>query len=226
MADSSLRLDLTRPWDTSGQGGGLSSSDALLLEGLRSGEEQAYETLVERFEQQVYNVVARLLKDPEDASDVVQEVFLKIYRNVDSFRSQSSLKTWVYRIAVNEAYNHRRWFGRRRGHEIGLEDEPFEGMTYEQALADPGRTPYEITLDHEMQEKFEQALALLKPAFRAAVVLREIEGLTYEEISEVLGVSLGTVKSRIRRGREALGELLQGKAEPRLELAPQIADSV
>jgi RNA polymerase sigma-70 factor (ECF subfamily) len=226
VAESSIRLDLTGPWEASGAGIGLSSGDALLVEGLRSGEEWAYEALIEHFEHPVFNLVARLLNDPDDACDVVQEVFLKVFRNIGAFRSQSSLRTWIYRIAVNEAYNYRRWFGRRRGHEIGLEDEPFEGMSYEQALPDPGRSPYEITLDHQMHERLEQALGMLKPAFRSAVVLRDVEGLSYEEIAEVLELNLGTVKSRILRGREALRGLLQDREETRLALAPQAADSV
>ncbi|MBK5291904.1 MAG: sigma-70 family RNA polymerase sigma factor [Acidobacteriia bacterium] len=219
-------MSLTGAWDGTG-GGGVRSSDALLVEGLRSGEEQAYETLIARFEQPIYNLVVRLLGDSSDASDVVQEVFLKVFRSIGNFRGQSSLKTWVYRIAVNETHNYRRWFGRRRGHEVGLEDEQFEGMTLEQLLPDPGRSPFEATLDHETRTRIEQALARIKPAFRSAVVLRDVEGLTYEEIAEVLHISLGTVKSRILRGREALREQLQNRLETRLEQwAPQPVDSV
>lgn len=87
---------------------------AWLLEGLRDGRDNAYEALVSRYQQPVYNLVYRLMDDPGDASDVVQEVFLKVFRNVGSFRGNSSLKTWIYRIAVNEAHNHRRWFARHR----------------------------------------------------------------------------------------------------------------
>ena len=86
------------------------SEEFELIEGLRTGKEQAYEALIQRYQQPVYNLIFRLLNDPADANDVVQEVFLKVFRNVGSFRGQSSLKTWVYRIAVNEAHNHRRWF--------------------------------------------------------------------------------------------------------------------
>jgi RNA polymerase sigma-70 factor (ECF subfamily) len=159
------------------------------------------------------------LNDPGDACDVVQEVFLKVFRSIGSFRGQSSLKTWIYRIAMNEAHNHRRWFGRRRGHEVGLEDDQGDGRTFEQVLPDGGRTPFDITLDHETMHCIEEALAKLKPAFRSAVILRDVEGLSYEEIAEVLEVSLGTVKSRILRGREALRDVLVA----RFEAAPVMA---
>ena len=91
---------------------GLSQEDARIVRGLRAGIEQAYEELIERYEQQLYGMMFRLLGNQTDAADVVQEVFLKVFRTINSFREQSSLKTWIYRIAVNEAHNHRRWFAR------------------------------------------------------------------------------------------------------------------
>lgn len=196
--------------------------DTALLQGLRSGNETAYETLIQRFEQPIFNIVSRLLDDPADAADVVQEVFLKVFRNVVAFRGDSSIKTWIYRIAVNEARNQRRWFSRHRRQEVNLEaGEPgseFQGAgqprSYQNFLPDPGRSPFEVTLDHETQQLIEAALAEVNPKFRAALVLREIEGLSYEEIGEILEISLGTVKSRILRGREALKKHLAGRLEP------------
>ncbi len=187
--------------------------DSALLRGLRTGEETAYEALIQRFEQPIYNIVSRLLDDPADAADVVQEVFLKVFRNVGSFRGDSSIKTWIYRIAVNEARNQRRWFSRHRRQEVNLEaDEPGDG--YQNWIPDPGRSPFELTLDHETKQLIETALAEVNPKFRAALVLREIEGLSYEEIGEILEISLGTVKSRILRGRDALKKHLAGRLEP------------
>ena len=95
--------------------------DAALVAGLRAADEYAYEILIQRFEQPVYNLVSRLVDDPADAAEVAQEVFLKVFRKIAGFRAESSLKTWIYRIAVNEARNQRRWFMRHRGKEIGLE---------------------------------------------------------------------------------------------------------
>lgn len=188
--------------------------DDVLVEALRIGAEQAYETLIERFQQPVYNLVYRLMDDPSESPDVVQEVFLKVFRNIGSFRGNSSLKTWIYRIAFNEAYNHRRWFTRHKRPEIALEMNEDDGLNYQDVLPDPGRSAFDIVSDIEMHSLIEAALGEVNPAFRAAVVLRDIEDLSYEEIAEVLQVSLGTVKSRILRGREALKKVLAGRLKP------------
>lgn len=182
-----------------------------LVTALAQGSEDAYEILIQRYQQPVYSLVCRLMNDPSDAPDVVQEVFLKVFRSIGSFRGNSSLKTWIYRIAVNEAYNHRRWFCRHQRQEVALssEDGPlnFEGVT------DPGRSPFEQAADRETRALVEQALDKLNPKFRAAVVLRDIEDLNYDDIATVLEVSLGTVKSRIMRGREALRRILEERLE-------------
>ncbi len=199
--------------------------EAILVGELRAGIDSAYERLIGRFESPVYNIVSRVMDHPADAADVVQEVFLKIFRNIGSFRQDASLKTWIYRIAVNEARNHRRWFSRHRKQEVGLESDHDE-QSYQDWLPDPGRSPFETAADHETREMIEQALAQVNPRFRAALVLREIEGLSYEEIAEVLEISLGTVKSRILRGRDALRKNLAGRLEPAsaAEWSPQLAD--
>ena len=186
--------------------------DDELVRRLRAGEEAAYEDLLSQFQQPVYNLAYRLLNDPGDASDVVQEVFLKIFRNVSHFRRQSSLKTWIYRITVNEAHNQRRWFFRHRSREVGLDDEPEQVRT--RNVPDSERSPFDCTFDREKHELIENALVRINPLFREAVVLRDVEDLSYEEIAEVLQISLGTVKSRILRGREALREELTARLEP------------
>ena len=188
--------------------------DAWLIEGLKEGDERAYEFLISAFQQPVYNLVLRLVNDPADASDVVQEVFLKVFRKVGAFRGESSLKTWIYRVAVNEAYNYQRWFSRHRRKEVGLVADEEGSVNYSQKLSDPGRSPYECAAERERHALVEAALARLSPTFRAAVVLRDIQELSYEEIAEVLQVALGTVKSRILRGREALRKELAGRLEP------------
>jgi RNA polymerase sigma-70 factor, ECF subfamily len=185
--------------------------DDELVRRLRAGEEAAYEALLARFQQPVYNLAFRLLSNPGGASDVVQEVFLKVFRNVGHFRRQSSLKTWIYRITVNEAHNQRRWFFRHRSREVGLDDETDEGGS--RTVADSGRSPFDCAFDREKHELIENALARINPLFREVVVLRDIEDLSYEEIAEVLQISLGTVKSRIMRGREALRGELTGRLE-------------
>jgi RNA polymerase sigma-70 factor (ECF subfamily) len=184
------------------------AEDRALAEGLCAGEERAYELLILRFEQPVFGLVSRLLDNPADAADVVQEVFLKVFRKVSGFRRESSLKTWIYRIAVNEARNHQRWFIRHRGKEVELEPGLKEQQGVCDRVADPGRNPYEMALDHETEALLESALEKVSPNYRAALILREVEGLSYEEIADILGISLGTVKSRILRGRESLKKRL------------------
>ncbi len=192
---------------------GLSAEDARILRGLRAGIEEAYEELIERYEQQLYGMTYRLLGNQTDAADVVQEVFLKVFRTINSFREQSSLRTWIYRIAVNEAHNHRRWFVRHCRCEVSMDEEDGEHLSPIEYTADPGRSPYEQALESENRTLIERALTRINPVFRTAVVLRDIQNLSYEEIAEILQVSLGTVKSRILRGREALRRELTGRPD-------------
>jgi RNA polymerase sigma-70 factor, ECF subfamily len=185
-----------------------SPEERAFVAGLRAGEEAAYEGLIDLFERPVFNLVSRLTDDSADVPDVVQEVFLKVFRNIDSFRGDSSLKTWVYRIAVNESRNHRRWFGRHKRQEVTIEAGPDEADDHREWLSDPGQSPLDVAIDHEQGALIEAALGEINPHFRAVLVLREIEGLNYEEIADILEISLGTVKSRILRGREALRQRL------------------
>ena len=200
--------------------------DHRLVESLRAGSEQAYEDLLARFQQPVYTLALRLLGNSAEASDVVQEVFLKVFRNIDSFRGQSSLKTWMYRITVNEAHNARRWFFRHRRREVELDTDPQEARNWKETIPDRSRSPFDVVCDHEQAGMIEAALENINPVFREAVVLRDITDLSYEEIADVLGVSLGTVKSRILRGREALRDELVGSLKGRrsLRLVPTTAE--
>ena len=181
---------------------------------LRAAEEAAYEALIDRYEHPVFNLLSRLLDDPADAADVSQEVFLKVFRNVGSFRGDSSLKTWIYRIAVNESHNQRRWFGRHRKQEVAIDPIDDETESRRDWVPDPGRSPLQLAMDREQQALIERAFSEINPNFRAVLVLREIEALNYDEIAEILGLSLGTVKSRILRGREALRQCLTEHLKP------------
>ena len=200
--------------------------DQVLVSALQRADADAYETLIRRFQTPVFNLAWRLLDDPSDAGDVVQEVFLKIFRSIDHFRGDSSLRTWIYRIAVNESHNRRRWIFRHRRSETGLDD-AFPGEeAHEMPLADTCETPFDFTMNHEAQRLLEEGLSSLSPALRATVVLREIEELSYEEIAGVLEVSVGTVKSRLVRGREALRGYLTTRLHPAagsLQLVPGTA---
>ena len=125
------------------------SDDLRLAEALRRGDESAYEELLNRFQQPVYNLAIRLLGDSTEAADVVQEVFLKVFRNIGSFRGHSTLKTWIYRITVNEAHNARRWFFRHRRREIELDNNPDDTRQWKEAIPDRRRSPYEVAFERE-----------------------------------------------------------------------------
>ena len=206
-------LDLNPDYST-----GTELDDQRLIGLLRVGDEGAYEELLTRFQQPVYTLSLRLLNDEGEASDVVQEVFLKVFRNIGHFRGQSSLKTWIYRITVNEAHNARRWFFRHRRREVELDTDPYRTRSWREAIPDNTRSPFEVAFDREQAGIIQAALDRINPVFRSAVVLRDITDLSYEDIAEILGVSLGTVKSRILRGREALREELKGDLKGRLPL--------
>ncbi len=214
MGTSIFELSAERTSET------VDAADLHLVDSLREGSERAYEELLVRFQQPVYALALRLLDDQSEACDVVQEVFLKVFRNVGSFRGQSTLKTWIYRITVNEAHNARRWFFRHRRAEVELDKNPDESRNWKEIIPDHSRSPFDEAFDSEQHIMIETALKRINPIFREAVALRDISDLAYEEIAEILGVSLGTVKSRILRGREALREELVGSlksgAAPRL----------
>jgi RNA polymerase sigma factor (sigma-70 family) len=149
-----------------------------------------------------------MLGDVADAADGTQEVFLKAFRGIRSFRQGSSLKTWLYRIAIREALNHKRWFKRHLQKNVSIDAEPEEGHAAIE-IEDLAATPFEQFAAHEIQAAVQSALQEIPEVFRSAVILRDLEGLSYEEIAEVLECSSGTVKSRILRGRRALKDLLE-----------------
>jgi RNA polymerase sigma-70 factor (ECF subfamily) len=188
--------------------------DQRLLSALQAGDEAAYEQLIQRFQTPVYNLAYRLLGDQADASDVLQEVFLKVFRNVGHFRGDSSLRTWLYRIAVNESHNRRRWLFRHRRGETGMEDVFDDSDVRDKPLMDQGETPFDFTMNREAQLLLEDGLAAINPVYRAVLVLREVEEMSYEEIAGILEVSIGTVKSRIVRGREALRKYVASRLNP------------
>jgi RNA polymerase sigma-70 factor, ECF subfamily len=179
-----------------------------LVTELQAGSETAFDWLVTHYHGPVYNLILSMLGDASDAADGTQEVFLKAFRGIRSFRQGSSLKTWLYRIAIREALNYKRWFKRHLQKNVSIDAEPHEGhATIE--IEDEGATPFEQLAAHEIQNAVQSALQEVPQVFRSAVILRDLEGLSYEEIAEVLECSVGTVKSRILRGRRALKEILE-----------------
>jgi RNA polymerase sigma-70 factor (ECF subfamily) len=191
---------------------GVRTEDAELVAALKAGSEQAFGVLIAQYSQPIYSLIARSLQDPADAADITQEVFLKVFRNIRSFHGDASLRTWLYRIALHEASNQRRWWTRHKRQEMTIdetvENEDGEGMSLAATLMDAGLNPHEQTVQGEIKARVEDALRQLPEVFRTVVVLREIEGFAYEEIAEILDVPAGTVKSRLTRGRVALKEIL------------------
>src|SRR2546423_247586 len=192
---------------------GIRAQESALIQELKAGSGEAYAWLVGEYHQPVYRLVYRILTDPADAADTTQEVFLKIFRGMKHFHGESSLKTWIYRIAIHEASNRRRWWFRHKSKETSMEQNenaPEQHFSQELsfALIDHHKSPFETVADHEVQGGEEQELRKVAEPYRTAVVLRDIEELSYEEIAEITQVSLGTVKSRITRGRDALRKRL------------------
>ena len=181
--------------------------EAHLVTELQAGSESAFEYLVTYYHGSVYNLVYGILSDPADAADVTQEAFLHAFRGIRGFRRGSSLKTWLYRISVRQALNHRRWFWRHHRGQISINSEEESNPSLE--IQDSEATPFEQCQAHEMQAKVRAALAEIPAVFRTAVILRDLEGSSYEEIAEVMEVSVGTVKSRILRGRRMLKQILE-----------------
>ncbi|HSB10784.1 MAG TPA: sigma-70 family RNA polymerase sigma factor [Blastocatellia bacterium] len=180
--------------------------EARLISRLRARDLLAFEELVADFERPVYSLCFRLLGDAEEARDATQETFLKVYRGLGGFRGEAGLKTWIYRIAINQAMNQQRWWRRRHREEtISLDITRGQSDTTIGSLL-PARSssPEELAISSEREGAIMRALGEIKQEYRIALVLREIEELSYEEIAETLSISIGTVKSRIARGREEL----------------------
>ena len=204
---------------------GARTQEAAVIAELKAGSEEAYAWLIGEFHQPIYNLVYRMMNDPSDASDTTQEVFLKVFRGMTHFHGESSLKTWIYRIALHEAANRRRWWFRHKAHETSIE--PAQAGDFESSgedrLVDQHDSPFENFAHEEVRAAVERGLHEVPDPYRTALILRDLEEMSYEEIAEVLQISLGTVKSRITRGRNALRDRLSAYVRdvgPELGLLP------
>ncbi|HEX2710975.1 MAG TPA: sigma-70 family RNA polymerase sigma factor [Candidatus Acidoferrales bacterium] len=182
--------------------------EAELVTDLQAGSDEAFDWLVTHYHAAVYGLVFGVLGESADAADVTQEVFLKAFRGMRRFRRGSSLKTWLYRIAIREALNQRRWSWRHLRKQTSIDAGP-HGDDAPLELQDLGATPFDQLAAQEVQTVVRQALQEVPEAFRSAVILRDLEGMSYQEVAEVLDLSVGTVKSRILRGRRALRDALE-----------------
>jgi RNA polymerase sigma-70 factor (ECF subfamily) len=179
------------------------SGERELARELRAGSVEAFNYLIALYHQPLFRFVARLAS-PDDAADIVQEVFLKVFRAAAGFEGKSSVKTWLYQIALHEASNHRRWWQRHKRRETSLDEPDDSGATLASRLEAAGESPLSQALRHERQQQLQEALRQVPEPFHAVLVLREVEGFSYDEIAEIVQVRIGTVKSRLLRGREML----------------------
>jgi RNA polymerase sigma-70 factor, ECF subfamily len=190
-------------------------NEVAFVDRLQVGSDEAFETLIHLYQAPIYNVAFRILGDASEASDAVQETFMKIFKGIKTFRGESGLKTWIYRIAISESLNRQRWWKRWRRHApVSIDDTAPNGARLVE-VTDSGPTPESACVRMEMEREVQRALNGLSFEHRVAVVLRDIEGLSYEEISETLGLSLGTVKSRLWRARSEMKTKLESVLKSR-----------
>lgn len=200
-SDGSIRSHESRDEDAR-QGSGVEQTDLELVRRAQRGERGAFDLLVLRYQHRVVKLVARLLRDPTEAEDVAQDAFVKAYRALGSFRGDSAFYTWLYRIAVNTARNS---MASRQRRPLDYEADLNES---EQAAVESrmrhGDTPEAAALSDEIHRTVNHAVEQLPEDLRTAIILREVEGLSYEEIAEAMDCPVGTVRSRIFRAREAI----------------------
>jgi RNA polymerase sigma-70 factor, ECF subfamily len=187
--------------------------DGQFIERLKRGESAAFETLVSERSGEIYGLLYRLTENTEEARDLTQETFLRAFQSIRSFRGDSDLRTWIYRIAINQARNRWRWWRRRRRDStvsIDSTDENGKLGLIATLKAENVQSPEQDTLAHERERILRNALKDLRRVYRETVILRDIEGFAYEEIAVALDISVGTVKSRLARGRQELRSKLEG----------------
>ncbi|MEP7148412.1 MAG: sigma-70 family RNA polymerase sigma factor [Acidobacteriota bacterium] len=186
------------------------ATDSDFIDRLRNGDSEAFDTLITRYSGGIYSLLYRMTEDAEEARDLTQETFLSALKSIKSFRGDAELKTWLFRIALNHSRNRFRWWKRRKRSETVSLDKPIgEGTaTIGDTIADDGESPEQIVLRLERRERLMKALTALPEIFRETIVLCDIEGLGYEETARTLNINIGTVKSRIARGRELLRKKL------------------
>ncbi len=186
----------------------LTAQEALFVSRLKANEDAAYDELVRMYSSPIYHVAYRMTGDAAEASDAVQDIFLKVFRNIGGFKGEAALKTWIFKIAFSEILNRLRWWKRRhRDTTLSLDESP-NGNVPGHGVADAGPTPEEVLQAKERENAIQQALRRLSHEHRSIIVLRDIEGFSYTEIADVLGISMGTVKSRLARARADLKKSL------------------
>ena len=189
------------------------TAEAQFIERLKQGDSLAFESLVRERSNEIYGLLYRLTENPEEARDLTQETFLRAFQSISHFRGEADLKTWIYRIAINQARNRWRWWRRRhRNTTVSLDsvDDPSRQSLLANFAVSSANDPETDTLAKERERALRLALQGLNRVYREAVLLRDIEGFAYEEIAVALDISVGTVKSRLARGRQELRRKLEG----------------
>ena len=182
--------------------------DQQLVERAQRGDKRAFELLVEKYQRKLARLLSRLIRDPNEVEDVTQEAFIKAYRALPSFRGDSAFYTWLYRIGINTAKNYLVAMGRRAPTSTEVEAEEAEGLEGGELLRDIN-TPESLLLTKEIGDTVNAAIEALPEELRSAIQLRELEGMSYEEIAKLMDCPIGTVRSRIFRAREAIAERLK-----------------
>jgi len=185
--------------------------DPPFIERLKAGDAAAFDNLVERYSGDIYALLFRLTSNAEDARDLTQDTFLRALRSISGFRGDAELKTWLFRIAINESRNRFRWWKRRRREVTISLDATIgdSGTSYSDTIAESSISPEDAALMREREYALKAALLDLAVIYREALILCDIEGMTYDQTAAALGVGIGTVKSRISRGREELRRRLK-----------------
>lgn len=188
----------------------VSAVETQFIERLKAGDANAFDTLVTRYTSDIFGLLFRITEDAEEAGDLTQETFLSVFKAIKNFRGDADLKTWLFRIAINKSRNRFRWWKRRAREKTFSLDAPLSNSEtpFHETISGTIANPEEKILQREREKVLMNALRDLPEIFREAVVLCDIEGLSYEEIASVLEINIGTVKSRIARGREELRKKL------------------
>jgi RNA polymerase sigma-70 factor (ECF subfamily) len=179
----------------------VTADESLFVLRLKANDDAAYDELVRTYNSPLFHTAYRMLGNSAEASDVVQEIFIKVFRNINGFKGESALKTWVFRIAFSEILNRLRWWKRRSRNTTLSLDDNHEGRANGLHVTDSSPTPEQVMQSREEERAIQRALETLSSDHRSIIVLRDIEGFSYSEIADVLGISIGTVKSRIARAR-------------------------
>ena len=188
-----------------------SEAEELFVDKLRTGDREAFDQLVTRYTPEIYGFLCRMTRDPDEASDITQETFLRAFKAIARFRGDSSVKTWLFRIAINQSRNRFRWWKRRKRDAtvsldaiVGSAERPLT-----EVLPSDASTPEEDAIRREQGRAIVEAISELPEHYRETIVLCDVQGFQYDEIASILGINLGTVKSRISRGREELRKRLK-----------------